>query len=75
MAEAAIAIGLLALLAAAGWWKNSRSQKQVGKLETKVKALEEGANAHEREHKAIDEHEHTGDLHDDAEFLRDHGDG
>lgn len=69
MAAAAIAIGLLAVLAAAGWWKNSRSQKQVGKLETKVRALEEGVDAHEREHKAIDEHNRTGDFADDERFL------
>lgn len=69
MLEATIAIGLLAALAAAGWWKNSRSQKQVGKLENKVKTLEEGADAHEREHAAVAEHERVGDLTDDERFL------
>ena len=75
MAEAAIAIGLLAVLAAAGWWKNARSQKQVGELTILVETLLKGVKDHDREHTAINEYELTGDLSDDAEFLRDHGDG
>ena len=75
LAIAAIAIGLLAALAAGGWWAYAHQKKIVGKLTAEVKALKEGANARERQDKAEAEHNRVGDLNDDARFLHDGGGG
>ena len=47
LAIAAIAIGLLAAIAVAGWWAFAASQKLVGELLFEVKALRKGAEVHD----------------------------
>ena len=53
----------------------SRSTKKAGRSETERDALEEGADARERQGKAERDHAAAGDLTDDARFLSDSGKG
>jgi len=65
---AVIGVALLIFGLAFAW---SRSAKKRGRSEAERDALEEGADARERQSQAERTHAATGDLNDDARFLRD----
>ncbi len=70
MEYALAAIGGLVLLVILGGVAYARKSGQAKKYQTENKALRAGEEAHEREHKAIDEHAAVGDLRDDDVVLR-----
>jgi len=67
--EGMTAIGLLALLAAAGWGLYARTRKRTGELEHANEILRAERGARIRQDKSFDEHRGR-DRDSDAEFLR-----
>lgn len=53
LAIAAIAVGLLAVLAGVGWWAYARSQKRSGATETEADSLREAAERDEKMHEIL----------------------
>lgn len=70
VAAFSIAIGALTLIAVLGWVLFARTRKRVGEMGERIKALEEGSDAQERQLKAIREHLALGDLLDDERVVR-----
>jgi hypothetical protein len=71
MEYALAAIGALMLLVLAGGIAYAVKSRKYGELLAENKALKEAGEGHDREHKAIDDHNSLGDINDDAAVVRD----